>query len=228
MHAPLKSLLTGIDGAAEIFARGEALPAFDLHCPLMSLPLALGTTLETVPAEVPYLQAPVERVAYWRARLGEQRLPRVGVVWAGSATHKNNHNRSIALARFASLLSLSGVEFVSLQNEVAAAEQPILAHHAGLIEVGRELRDFADTAAVISQLDLVVAVDTAVVHLAGALGKPVWVLLPFTPDFRWLLQREDSPWYPTARLFRQSRFGEWESVLARVRSELGRLLASSG
>ena len=220
VHAPLKPLMTGIEGAAQVLSRGEALSAFDLHCPLMSLPLALGTTLETVPAAIPYLEAPEERAACWGARLGELRSPRVGVVWAGSATHKNNHNRSIALARFASLLNAPGVAFVSLQSEVGAADKAILDRHPGVIQVGRRLGDFADTAAVIAQLDLVIAVDTAVVHLAGALGKPVWVLLPFTPDFRWLLEREDSPWYPTARLFRQPRFGDWDSVLARVKREL--------
>ena len=227
VHAPLKPLLAGSEGAAEVIARGERLPPFDLHCPLMSLPLAFGTTLETVPAKVPYLRPPAERVAYWRARLGERQSPRVGFVWAGSATHKNNHNRSIPLARFTSLLAAFDIAFVSLQAEVDAAESAMLDRQQNVIQLGGKLRDFADTAAVVSTLDLVIAADTAVVHVAGALGKPVWILLPFCPDFRWLLGREDSPWYPTARLFRQPRFGDWDSVLARVQGELEAFLSQS-
>jgi tetratricopeptide (TPR) repeat protein len=220
VQTPLKSLLSGTAGVAQIFARGEPLPRFDLHCPLMSLPLALQTTLDTIPADVPYVRAPADRVAQWRVRLGEPRSLRVGVVWAGSAVHKNNHNRSIAFERFRVLLSAAGVAFVSLQQDLGAAEAASLEGHPNVIALGGELRDFADTAAVVSLLDVVVSADTAMVHLAGALGRPVWALLPFSPDFRWLLDREDSPWYPTARLFRQPRFGDWESVLARVKDEV--------
>jgi hypothetical protein len=227
VQAPLKPLLSGIEGCAQIFARGELLPRFDFHCPLMSLPLAIGTALDTVPADIPYIGAPGERVARWRARLGEPRSPRVGIVWAGSAVHKNNHNRSIAFDRFRSLLSVPDIAFVSLQNELSPADAAALGGHANVIPLGGELRDFADTAAVVSLLDIVVSADTATVHLAGALGRPVWVLLPFLPDFRWLLECDDSPWYPTARLFRQPRPGDWESVLARVQNELARLALSS-
>jgi ADP-heptose:LPS heptosyltransferase len=134
--------------------------------------------------------------------------------------HKNNHNRSIAFDRFRPLLSVPDVTFVSLQQELGAAEAASLERHPNVIRLGGELRDFADTAAVVSLLDLVVSADTAMVHLAGALGRPVFALLPFAPDFRWLLGRPDSPWYPTARLFRQPRLGDWESVLAGVRDEL--------
>jgi tetratricopeptide (TPR) repeat protein len=223
VQAALKPLLSGIEGIAQIFARGELLPAFDLHCPLMSLPLALGTTLDTIPADIPYIRAPAARIAQWQARLGLPRSLRVGVVWAGSAVHKNNHNRSIALERFDSLLSVPDIAFVSLQNELNSADAATLARHANVIPLGGELRDFADTAAVVSLLDVVVSADTAMVHLAGALGRPVCVLLPFSPDFRWLLERQDSPWYPTARLFRQPQFGDWDSVLGRVKDELGSL-----
>jgi hypothetical protein len=152
----------------------------------------------------------------------------VGIAWAGSAQHKNNRQRSIALARFATLLRAPDIEFVNLQKDISPADADALSGHANVMQFNDELRDFADTAAVISQLDLVVSADTAVVHLAGALGRPVWVLLPFSPDFRWLLEREDSPWYPTARLFRQPRFGDWESVLARVRGALERQAANPG
>jgi tetratricopeptide (TPR) repeat protein len=220
VQPPLKSLLSGTAGVAQIFARGEPLPGFDLHCPLMSLPLALRTALDTIPADIPYVRAPADRVAQWQARLGESGPLRVGIVWAGSAVHKNNHNRSIAFDRFRSLLSVPDVAFVSLQQELGAAEAASLERYPNVIRLGGELRDFADTAAVVSLLDLVVSADTAMVHLAGALGRPVFALLPFAPDFRWLLDRPDSPWYPTVRLFRQPRSGDWESVLARVRDEL--------
>jgi tetratricopeptide (TPR) repeat protein len=226
VQSPLKSLLSNVDGVAGTYARGEPLPAFDLHCPLMSLPFAFGTTLESIPAEVPYLRAPADRCARWRSRLSEKRSLRVGIAWAGSVLHKNNHQRSIAYDRFAALLATSGVEFVSMQKEVAPRDAAALHAHANVIHLGDELQDFADTAAVVSLLDLVVSADTATVHLAGALGRPVWVLLPFASDFRWLLEREDSPWYPTARLFRQPRLGDWDSVLARVQEELGRLALS--
>ena len=220
VQPPLKALAGNIDGVSQIFARGEALPAFDRHCPLMSLPLAFGTLLDTVPADIPYLQAPADRLAEWQDRLGARASLRVGIVWGGSPVHKNDHNRSIAFARFASLLSVPDIELVSIQKELSPADASALRGHRNVIHLGPELRDFADTAAVISLLDLVISADTSVVHLAGALGKPVWVLLPFSPDFRWLLAREDSPWYPSARLFRQPRFGDWESVLDRVRLEL--------
>ena len=152
----------------------------------------------------------------------------MGIAWAGSALHKNNHQRSIALDRFAALLAAPEIEFVSVQKDIAPADVAILSGHANVIHIGGELDDFADTAAVVSLLDLVVSADTSVVHLAGALGRPVWVLVPFSPDFRWLLDREDSPWYPTARLFRQPRFGDWDSVLARVKEELESLNRARG
>jgi tetratricopeptide (TPR) repeat protein len=223
----LKSLLSDVDGVARTFARGELLPNFDLHCPLMSLPLALGTTLDCIPAEVPYLNVPADRLARWRDRLGDKRRLRVGIAWAGSALHKNDHQRSIALDRFAALLAAPDIEFVGLQKEMAAADAAALSGRANVIQLADELGDFTDTAAVMSHLDLVVTVDTSVAHLAGSLGRPVWVLVPFAADFRWLLNREDNPWYPTARLFRQPRLGDWESVIARVRDELERLAATS-
>jgi Glycosyltransferase family 9 (heptosyltransferase) len=219
-------VLSNVDGVAGTYACGEPLPAFDLHCPLMSLPLAFGTMLESIPAEVPYLHAPADQLSQWRDRLGEKRLLRVGIAWAGNFLHKNNYRRSLAYDRFAALLATPDVEFVSIQKEIAPQDAAALRAHANVIHIGDGLRDFTDTAAVVSLLDLVVSADTAVVHLAGALGRPVWVLLPFSPDFRWLLEREDSPWYPTARLFRQPRPGDWESVLARVQGELGRLALS--
>jgi hypothetical protein len=187
---------------------------------LLSLPLAFGTELDTIPADVPYIAAPEERVVKWRDRLGPPTSPRVGIAWAGSPTNRNDRNRSIALRHLLSILALPGVEIVSIQKEIGENDREPLRGNAHITHVGDELADFADTAAVISQLDLVVSVDTAVAHLAGAMARPVWLLVPFAPDFRWLLDREDSPWYPTARLFRQPSIGDWESVLARLRREL--------
>jgi hypothetical protein len=218
-----KSLLADVAGISGIYGRGENLPDFDLQCPMMSLPLAFGTELATIPAEIPYIPVPADRVPKWRARLGESRALRVGITWAGSANHTNNRNRSIALSRFAALFGTPNVQFVTLQKELAPGDADILRRHPEVIHMGEELSDFADTAALISLLDLVVSVDTSVVHLAGAIGQPFWLLVPFAPDFRWLLAREDSPWYPTARLFRQSAINDWEGVFARVRSELERL-----
>jgi tetratricopeptide (TPR) repeat protein len=226
VQPPLKSLLSDVDGVAQTFARGELLPNFDLHCPLMSLPLALGTTLDCIPAEVPYLNVPADRLARWCDRLGDKRCLRVGIAWAGSALHKNDHQRSIALERFAALLATPDIEFVSLQKEMVAADASALSGRANVIQIGDELDDFADTAAVISLMDLVITADTSIAHLAGALARPVWVLVPFAPDFRWLLNREDSPWYPTARLFRQPRPGDWKSVIGRVQDDLERTMAT--
>jgi tetratricopeptide (TPR) repeat protein len=202
-----------------VLARGAPLPPFDLHCPLMSLPLAFSTRLDTVPAPVPYLHAPPERLTAWQARLAEAPRPRVGLVWSGKPSHKNDHNRSIPLARLAPLLSVAGVRFVSLQRDYRDADLPFLSA-APIMRLDGALHDFADTAAAISHLDLVIAVDTAVAHLAGALGKPVWVVLSHIQDWRWLTGREDSPWYPTARLFRQSQAGDWDDVIARLAQTL--------
>ncbi len=214
----LRPLLSGIAGAA-IIAAGEPLPAFDLHCPLLSLPLACRTQLATIPADVPYLAAPAERLAYWRERLPPDG-PRVGFVWSGSPSHKNDANRSIPLTRLASLFDNPPVRCFSLQTELRGADREVLRGLPNLVHLGDELRDFGDTAAATALLDVVVTVDTAVAHLAGALGKPTVILLPYAADFRWLRDRSDTPWYPTANLIRQPAFGDWDSVVARLRNEL--------
>jgi tetratricopeptide (TPR) repeat protein len=217
---PLKPLLSGIDGATRVLAQGEALPPFDLHCPLASLPLAFKTELPSIPAEVPYLAAPAERLEKWRARMDALPRPRMALAWSGNPAHANDRHRSIPLARLEPLWSVEGVSFISVQRELRDADAAALTGGARLIHLGNELADFADTAAVLALADLVVSVDSAVAHLAGALGRPVWILLPFSPDWRWMLAREDSPWYPTARLFRQPAIGDWDGVIARVRDEL--------
>jgi len=227
VQPPLEILMSRIDGVSRIVGKGQPLPEFDVHCPLLSLPLAFGTELDTIPADVPYIVAPDIRVAKWRDRLGQRKAPRVGIAWAGSPTNRNDHNRSIALRHLASMLPIPGVEFVSIQKDIGEKDRELICGNAHIRHVGDELEDFADTAAVISLLDLVVSVDTAVAHLAGAMARPVWLLVPFAPDFRWLLDREDSPWYPTARLFRQPSIGDWHGVLERVRGELERFISSN-
>lgn len=221
----LMPLLGGIDGAVAMISRGEPHPTIDLHCPLMSLPLAFGTTLATIPAMVPYLRAPAARLATWRARLPASGKLRVGLVWSGKPTHRNDHNRSLALARLAPLLAQPGIEFVSLQREVREADTAALEKSA-LLRPDLDRADFADTAAIIETLDLVIAVDTAVAHLAGAMAKPTWLLLPFCPDWRWMLERNDSPWYPGVRLFRQPRIGDWDSAIGGVAEALASFAAT--
>ncbi|HZP68622.1 MAG TPA: tetratricopeptide repeat protein [Pseudolabrys sp.] len=208
--APLVEKSVRADG---IYRRSDPLPQFDVHCPLLSLPLAFGTTLGTVPAKVPYLQAPAARAKAWRAQFAGIRRPRVGLVWSGKPSHKNDHNRSIALSRFEPILSMTGMEFISLQREYRDSDLEALAR-LPIRRFDGLLADFAETAAAISELDLVIAVDTAVAHLAGAMAKPLWVLLPHIQDWRWLRERNDSPWYPTARLFRQPPGGGWDEVIA--------------
>jgi len=216
-RALMERLLQSIPGVEKWVAPGEALPPFDLHCPLLSLARAFGTTLESIPASVPYLFPDAKLRESWRTRLTAYPAElRVGLAWAGRPTHKNNRNRSMNLADLAPLLRLPGVRFISLQKGEAAAQATTLPEEERLVDWTQELQDFADTAALIANLDLVISVDTAVAHLAGAMGKPVWTLLPFAPDWRWLLHRDDSPWYPTMRLFRQRSPGDWRSVIDRV------------
>jgi tetratricopeptide (TPR) repeat protein len=215
----LKTLMAGLDGAMTVTARGEELPPFGLHCPLASLPLAFKTEIATIPARPPYIAVPQDRVARWRERLPAQPLS-VGLVWAGRPTHPNDRNRSIALERMTPLFAAARTRFVSLQCDVRSDDDGILRRHPDILCLGHEVRDFADTAAIISLLDVIVSVDTAVAHLAGALGKPVFILLPYAAEFRWMLDRQDTPWYPTARLFRQPRLGDWETVVTQVRASL--------
>jgi tetratricopeptide (TPR) repeat protein len=202
-----------------VIAHGEPLPAFDLQCPLMSLPLAFRTQLATIPAEVPYLVPPVADVATRTDRCEPGGKPRVGIAWAGDPLHKNDLNRSMRLAALQPLLALPHLQFVSLQQETGAEDAEVMRGHPGF-SAGGPFRDFAHTAAVIAGLDAVIAVDTAVAHLAGALGKPLYLLLPFGADFRWLRERADSPWYPGARLFRQHAFDDWGRAVDELRRKL--------
>jgi tetratricopeptide (TPR) repeat protein len=213
----LAGLLARVAGVAGVVARGEPLPDHDVHCPVGSLPRALRTELATIPGEIPYLTASEERIAKWRERIGLLPSPRIALAWAGSAAHANDRNRSIELSRLLPLLSLEQASFVSIQRELRSEDADVLARTPRLMHIGDALEDFEDTAAVTALVDVVISADTSVVHLAGAMGRPTWILLPFCPDWRWMLDRDDSPWYPTARLFRQPAPGDWGGVIARVR-----------
>ncbi len=224
VESPLRRLLSGLPGVWQCPLAGE-LPAFDMHCPIGSLPLAFKTRLETIPSATSYLPSPGKSlVQAWEDRLGPRTRLRVGLVWSGNPTHKNDHNRSIPLQMFSRLLDLDAT-FVSLQKNPRADDQAFL-EQTGIHDLTAHLADFAETAALVSCLDLVISVDTSVAHLAGALGRPTWILLPWTPDHRWLLDRDDSPWYPTARLFRQTETREYGSVLDRMRTELLELISA--
>jgi tetratricopeptide (TPR) repeat protein len=227
VQSQLVRLLAGMRGVAAVVARQAPLPAYDFHCPLLSLPLACGTTLETIPADVPYVVATEAAAAAWRARLPRSR-PLVGLVWSGERSHDNDLNRSMRLETLMPLLDLPGVGFVSLQHEVREEDRALLASCRCVLPLGESFGDFADTAAAIAALDAVVAVDTAVAHLAGAMGKPLLLLLPFAADFRWLRDRADSPWYPSAHLIRQPRFGDWEGAVQSLRVELAGRFSTAG
>jgi len=221
-HRALARLCRGLDGVAEVVVRGEALPAFDLHIPLFSLPGVFGTVVETIPAQIPYLRADEERRRFWAHRLGDLSGLRVGLVWAGNPLNSLDGQRSLPFDALAPLAALPGIDWVALQFGEAAADFarfPAARKH----EIGTALGDFADFSAAAEALDLVIAVDTAAVHVAGAAGVPVWVLLAHVPDWRWLAGRSGSPWYPRARLFRQPAPGDWAAVVADVRAELAGL-----
>lgn len=214
-------IMRDLHGVARLIARGEPLPAFDVHCPLLSLPLKFATDLDSIPANIPYLTVPAEKLKPWREKLGPRKGLRVGIAVSGNPRHRDDARRSIALETF--LKAFAGrpdAELHFLQDQVRPSDEAALQGHPNLHSHVGELHDFGDTGALIAQLDIVVSVDTSVAHLAGALGRPVWLLLAHLADWRWLLERDDSPWYPTMRLFRQVERGDWTSVLAAVGSQL--------
>ncbi len=223
----LHPLLSGLDGVSLCLPKSAtALPDFDLHCALSGLPLAFKTRLETIPAASAYLPPlPEERMREWRARLGAPDRLRVGLVWSGNPMHSNDRSRSTTLQVMSKILD-SNARFYSLQKEPRPEDKAMLAEKTDIIDLTEHLTDFVATAALVSCLDLVISVDTSVAHLAAALGRPTWILLPFTPDYRWLLDRDDSPWYPSARLFRQDERRDYAVVLERVREELGVLISA--
>ncbi len=221
--AEMGPLLSTIPGVKQYYSRWTDVPGHAAHCRLSSVPHLIHTTLETIPAQVPYLFADPTRIAAWRQRL-DAMLPhggrRVGLAWTGRPTHPNDRRRSIPLARLAPLATAGRASFISLQKPMPPADLAAVAQFPGFTDLSADLADFGETAAVIANLDLVITVDTAIGHLAGAMARPVWIMLPKASDWRWLLERSDSPWYPTARLFRQQTPGAWDPVIAAVTGTL--------
>lgn len=218
VQPPLETLAASVPGVSALVRSGDPVPRHDLQAPLMSLPLAMDTLADTVPWDGPYLTVPPGQAEAWTARLGPRRGPRVGLAWSGNPKHLNDRNRSLPLAALAPLLE-QDAGFVSLQKDYAPGDQGRLAD-LGVTDQAAYLQDMADTAGLIAQMDLVIAVDTSVAHLAGAMGKPVWLLLPFAGDFRWGVRAETTPWYPSARLFRQAEPGAWTGAITRAAEAL--------
>jgi tetratricopeptide (TPR) repeat protein len=223
----LHPLLSGLDGVSLCLPRSaNAQPDFDLYCPLSGLPLAFKTEPETIPAASCYLPPlPEARAWEWQARLGAHDKLRVGLVWSGNPEHSNDRSRSTTLRMMSALFDFNA-RFYSLQKEPRPEDAATLAEQSEIVDLAQHLTDFVETAALVSCLDLVITVDTSVAHLAAALGRPTWILLPYTPDYRWLLERDDSPWYPSVRLFRQDERRDYAVVLQRVRAELNGLIAA--
>ena len=232
---PLRELLKQISPTIQIISEDDVPTDFDYHCPIMSLPLAFRTTLETIPANIPYLKSSVEKSLFWKGKLAKESKLKVGLVWSGGIKPNQpklwsvNKRRNIALAKFAGLKH-PDIDFYSLQKGQPAESElgDLISQHwdgPQILDFTSLLNDFSDTAALIDNLDLVISVDTSTAHLAGAMGKPVWILNRFDTCWRWLLDRTDSPWYPTARLYRQEKAGDWDSVVQRVKTDLFKLAA---
>jgi ADP-heptose:LPS heptosyltransferase len=223
VHASLVPLLSTLKGNFTIIEKGKDLPDFDMVCPVMSLPLAFKTTVETIPASVPYLYVNQDKQAEWHQRLGNKTRPRVGLVWSGSMANKIDLNpcsrRNIPLEQLQPIFQLP-IEFHVLQTEVQPEDAAVLSNLKHIHTHQNDLKDFSDTAALVHEMDLVISVCTSVAHLAGAMGQSTWILLPFSPDFRWMLDRTDSPWYPTATLIRQTEIGNWSGVISEVTQRL--------
>jgi tetratricopeptide (TPR) repeat protein len=216
---PLRRLLSSLDGVEQVLAEDDPLPSFDLHCALMSLPFLFGTRVETIPAQIPYLRPDEDARTRWAGRLGEGKALRVGLVWAGNPKHRNDRKRSMPFSALAPLWRLAGIRWYSLQLGQRRAD--LAAAPSGLIEdLSPHLGDFSDSAAVLSQLDLLLTVDTSAAHLAGACGCAAWVMLPSVAEWRWLRERSDSPWYPSLRLFRETERGIWNNVVTDVAQAL--------
>jgi hypothetical protein len=227
VESTLVRLISSLQGVTRVIAEDDPVPDHDLRCPIMSLPLAFGTTIETIPAGVPYLHADPADAAMWRGRLQDIKGKKVGLVWSGASRIglgagivAADRRRSIALDRLAPVSSVPGCTFFSLQLGAAAEQSKQTRPGMALRDHTGELSDFADTAALVENLDLVISVDTSTAHLAGAMGKPVWLLNRFDTCWRWFLEREDSPWYPTMRIFRQKQPGDWDPVIRSVASAL--------
>ncbi len=224
----LAALLKDLPGISRIVVKGDPLPPFDWYCPLLSLPQAFHTDLQTIPSGERYLRADARKVEVWRGKLddrsGDRTRLRVGLAWSGNPAHENDRHRSILLSALLQHLPVHH-QYVSLQKEVRPADALVLERHSHILHFGGQLQDFSDTAALCELMDVVISVDTSVAHLSGALGKRTWVMLPLVPDWRWLLGRDDSPWYPSVRLYRQTRRNDWRAVFSRLWTDLKQLQA---
>lgn len=220
VQAPLVQLLQNLEGVSLVLAQGDVLPPFDYQCPLLSLPLAFKTDLSTIVPIPQGLLGDPHQTSKWQAILGEQSKPRIGLVWSSVSNFKNDHLRSITLANLLTALPKEGFEYICLQKEIKDVDQETLKANPHIRYFGDKLHSFSDTANLIGCMDLVIGTCTSVPHLSGSLGKQTWLLLPFNPDWRWLLNREDSPWYPSVKLYRQDAVGDWGGVLKRIHSAL--------
>ena len=225
VQQPVVGVLQGLDGVHHLIAAGTELPPFDYQCPLLSLPQVFKTDAGNIASTHAYLQTDAAAVAKWTGRMGEKTKPRVGLVWSGNGAHSNDHNRSLNLAHMLAHLPV-GVEFVSLQKELRPADQATLESNPHILHFGEDLNDFSDTAALCSLMDVVVSVDTSVAHLSAALGQRTWILLPFSPDWRWLLNRTDSPWYASVALYRQQAPGDWTTAFEMLKKDIQNLTLS--
>ncbi|HEY7987156.1 MAG TPA: tetratricopeptide repeat protein [Methylophilaceae bacterium] len=226
VQAPLKSLMSTLENVDQLVVQGEELPPFDYHCMLMSLPFTFNSSRENIPAPTSYLKTPNDKSAYWSDKLGELPAPKIGISWSGNPDHKNDHNRSIPLQWLINRLPPE-FNYISLQKELREADREALESNTKLLSFTEQLQDFSDLAGLIDHLDMVISVDTSVAHLAGALGKPVCILLPYSPDWRWMQSGESSPWYPTAKLFRQPALSDWESAIDQLNQYLRKFLTQN-
>ena len=222
VQPPLAQLLRGVEGVHKVVVRGEKLPKFDYQCPLMSLPLAFKTTLETIPNSTPYIFSEKNKAAKWRDKLGRKNKLRIGITWSSDSSFKNDNLRSMSFSQFVRCLPLtnSDYEFIALQKVIKENDKDLFYSQNKIKFYGDSFEDFSDTAALIEGLDLVISTCTSIPHLTCAMNIPTWVLLPYSPDWRWLLDREDSPWYPSAKLYRQAEFDVWDDVLLKVKMDL--------
>ena len=225
VYAEIAPLLMQLPSGIRVVHAGSSLPHFDVHCSLLSLPMLFDTDLDSIPATVPYLTVPDVRLEKWQQRLGPRRGFRVGIAWSGNPKHRDDARRSIPFDVFSTLLTdRTDVEFHVVQSDLRTADRAALQRMPHIRNHSADLHDFGDTGALVSLMDVVVSVDTSVAHLAGALDRPVWLMLAHLADWRWLLERDASPWYPSRRLLRQPERGDWASVLATVSSKLNELV----
>ena len=219
----MTSIIKSLHGNFLVIEKGQLLPNFDYHIPIMSLPLAFNTSINNIPALIPYLFSDKTKREYWNKKIKKKTKPRIGLVWSGSINHTNDKNRSLLLKDFEPILGLP-FEFHSLQKEVRENDQKTFFEFQLIHDHQNELNDFSDTAALIDEMDLIVSVDTSVAHLAGALGKNVWIILPYASDYRWMIDRNDTPWYPTCTLFRKSKIDDWSDIILEIKYELQNML----